>query len=1142
MVKRTPPPTKALFYLCFVLLPIVFPVLSTAQDMQSQEAPDAAPETAPKVLLLHSYSEGNPWTRSMDRAIRRVLSDADAPPLIFTEHMDSKRYDFSRYAESFRGLLRSKYDLESFSVVIVTDDNAANFAAENREALFGRTPVVFAGANTYDEDFLSRLLPATGVAEQPDIAGTIAIATTLHPKATSLVSVSDVTTTGKLNQRRFDAAVADLDGDYEVRRLAGLTAPALRTALGELPENAIVFHLSVFRTADGRSFSAREGAAFVADSTGAPVYSAWDFSVTEGVVGGLVVNGDAQGSFAADLALRILSGEAVARLPVVEESPNRYVFDYHAMRRFGIRRAQLPDGSVLVNEPEAMWYRYGRVFATGVGIIVLLAAGVVTLLINILLRRQAQRRLKQSEDRYRRIFWNLQDVYVEVAPETGRITEVSPSVARLGFERDELLDTAVEDLFLDPHDWRAVVSKAHSAGGDLTVDHECRVHAGARRESTGGEPVPVAVSARYSTRRDSPCLVATIRDISERWRKDNELRRLYRAVEVAGHAIYITDTDGTIQYVNAAFEEITGYTRNEAIGASPRLFKSQRMPREYYERLWNTILAGETWSEEIINARKDGTIYVALQTITPVADDTGSLRWFVAVQTDKTEQKEMEEALAKSEREYRLLAEHATDMISRHRPDGTYIYVSPACRSLLGYEPEELINADAYSLFHPEDLEAVSRSHVTIQQGINVVFVTYRIRRRDGSYVWVETTSKTVLDETSGEFSEIVAITRDASRRIAMEEDLRRAKREAEEASAAKSTFLANVSHEIRTPLNAIIGLGELIDKRIEDPTARRYLDTVRNSSQTLLQLINDILDLSKVEARQLDIHLDYVTVAILVTEVGRMFEVQLQGKSVGLEIDVEDVHDLEVRTDPHRLRQILINLVGNAVKFTRRGEIRLLAAADTTSDSLATLTVTVEDTGIGIPTSKLEDIFDAFAQADSSASREFGGTGLGLAISRNIATLLGGTISVESTEDAGSTFTVRLPDLPYYRRSRPVEEHDEAAAHPRTRRAHEELTLADVPAETRTALRMSLTQRIGRPVNELHRLRRFDELSRLAATVIEAANEHGVAALEAAGEALQQAADEFDVGNVDRTLQRIEQLFGELGIPELSNPTQEDA
>ncbi|NBC29756.1 MAG: PAS domain S-box protein [Spirochaetes bacterium] len=1123
--------------LCFALLAVLLP----AQDMLSQEASNSDPEPAHKVLLLHSYSEGNAWTRSMDRAIRRILSESGASSLIFTEHMDSKRYDFSRYAESFRGLIRSKYDTESFSVVVVTDDNAANFAAENREELFGGTPLVFAGANTYDKAFLNRLMPATGVAEQPDFAGTIAVATRLHPKTTTLVSVSDVTTTGKLNQRRFDAAVADLDGDYEVRRLAGLTAPALRTALGELPRNSLVFHLSVFRTADGRTFSTREGAAFVADSTRAPVYSSWDFSITEGVVGGLVVNGDAQGSFAANLALRILSGEAAAQIPVVEESPNRYVFDYQAMRRFGIRRSELPDGSILLNEPEAMWYRYGRAFAIGVGIIVLLAAGVVTLLINILLRRQAQQRLTQSQDRYRRVFWNLQDVYIEVAAATGRITEVSPSVARLGYERDELLDTPVEDLFLSSHDWRDVVSRAHNSRDDLTVDHECRVRAGTRRESEEGESVPVAVSARYSTHRDTPYVVATIRDISERWRKDNELRRLYRAVEVAGHAIYITDTDGTIQYVNAAFEEITGFPRNEAIGSTPRLFKSGRMPSRYYERLWNTILSGETWSEEIINARKDGAIYVALQTITAVADESGSLRWFVAVQTDKTEQKEIEEALGESERQYRLLAEHATDMISRHRPDGRYIYASPACRSLLGYDPDDLVDVDAYSLFHPEDLEAVSSSHTTIQHGVNVVFVTYRIRRKDDSYVWVETTSKTVLDETSGEISEIVAITRDASRRVAMEEDLRRAKREAEEASAAKSSFLANVSHEIRTPLNAIIGLGELIDKRIEDPTARRYLETVRNSSQTLLQLINDILDLSKVEARQLDIHLDYVTVGKLVTEVGHMFEVQLQGKDVGLGIDVDAVNDLEVRTDPHRLRQILINLVGNAVKFTRSGEIRLAAAAETTPENQATVTLSVEDTGIGIPTSKLEAIFDAFAQADSSASREFGGTGLGLTISRNIVTLLGGTISVESKEDVGSTFTVRLPDLPCYRRPRPLEEYEEASAPLKAHRAQERFGLGDVPAETRRALRTTLTERIDLPVNELRRLRRFDELSRLARTVTEVAKEYGVAPLEAAGEALQQAAEEFDVGNVERTLERIEQFFRELGVLELSDTTQED-
>jgi two-component system sensor histidine kinase EvgS len=335
--------------------------------------------------------------------------------------------------------------------------------------------------------------------------------------------------------------------------------------------------------------------------------------------------------------------------------------------------------------------------------------------------------------------------------------------------------------------------------------------------------------------------------------------------------------------------------------------------------------------------------------------------------------------------------------------------------------------------------------------------------------------------------------------------------------------------------------LSELLDRRIDEPTARRYLETVRNSSQTLLQLINDILDLSKVEARRLDIHPDYVTVAKLLNDIGRMFEVQLADKDVTLEVNVEAVRDLEVRTDPHRLRQILINLVGNSVKFTRDGHIHLTATVEAHTEERATLRVFVRDTGIGIPRSKLEAIFDAFAQADSSASREFGGTGLGLTISRSIAALLGGTISVESEEDSGSTFTVELPDLSFYRRSTPLEPSTEEAIAEQHAGSGEEL-LNELPANTRHAIRTALAERVGTPVHELRRLRRFDELTRVAIEITTLAKEHGVQPLQTAAEALEQAADEFDVGNVDRMLERIERIFRKLGVPERPEPRQEDA
>ena len=238
------------------VLPFGLVLALTAVLLTAGSAPlTAQPDTATgdhKVLVLHSYSGESRWTSTMDRAIHETFAASDVRPAVFVEHMDSKRYDFGRIAAPFRALLEAKYDVSTFSVVMVTDDNAAEFAARNRTSLFGDIPIVFAGANAYTPKLRERLKPATGVAEEPDIAGTIDIALALHPEADTLVAVSDVTTTGRLNLARFNRAVEALSGEYEVRRLSELPTTHLREGLAALPANAVVFNLSLFRTADVR--------------------------------------------------------------------------------------------------------------------------------------------------------------------------------------------------------------------------------------------------------------------------------------------------------------------------------------------------------------------------------------------------------------------------------------------------------------------------------------------------------------------------------------------------------------------------------------------------------------------------------------------------------------------------------------------------------------------------------------------------------------------------------------------------------------------------------------------------------------------------------------------------------------------------
>ncbi|NNL13962.1 MAG: response regulator [Acidimicrobiia bacterium] len=370
------------------------------------------------------------------------------------------------------------------------------------------------------------------------------------------------------------------------------------------------------------------------------------------------------------------------------------------------------------------------------------------------------------------------------------------------------------------------------------------------------------------------------------------------------------------------------------------------------------------------------------------------------------------EALAESEREFRLMAENSTDLITRHTPDGTYQYASPAARALLGYEPEELVGTNAYDYFHPDDLASIQASHDANLSVPDVQTVQYRIRRKGGEYLWFETTSHSLRDPETTEVSEIQCSSRDITYRKQVALELEAAKEAAEKATAAKSQFLAAMSHEIRTPMNAIVGMTELTLSTELTPEQREYLGTTKSAVDGLLTLINDVLDLSKIEAGRLELeHLPF-SLADTVGDTVRTLAVRAAEKGLQLEHSLApDVPD-GVIGDPGRLRQVLFNLVSNAIKFTHVGSVAIdVLLEDLADNHKASLHFVVTDTGIGIAEEKQDRIFDVFSQADGSTTRQYGGTGLGLSIARQLIEKMDGHIWVDSEPGSGSTFhfVVRL-------------------------------------------------------------------------------------------------------------------------------------
>jgi PAS domain S-box-containing protein len=358
---------------------------------------------------------------------------------------------------------------------------------------------------------------------------------------------------------------------------------------------------------------------------------------------------------------------------------------------------------------------------------------------------------------------------------------------------------------------------------------------------------------------------------------------------------------------------------------------------------------------------------------------------------------------------FRSLVHNAADLITVIDENATAIYQSPSAERVLGYAPSDVIGTKLTELLHPSDKQAVIKAFADIydQPGATVE-VAFRLRHRDGTWVAMEgTVLNLVRDATVGGF---VVNSRDVTERERAAAALRIARDQAMEASRMKSTFLASMSHEIRTPMNAVIGLTDLLLDTPLGEQQRTYATGVQNASENLLGIINDILDFSKVEAGKMNLEVVDLDLGALLEDVVALFAQGTQAQPVELLAHRRSDVPTRLQGDPTRLRQVLVNLMSNAVKFTSAGEVVLSASLVAETPTVATVRFEVADTGIGIAPEDQARMFDPFSQADASTTRRYGGTGLGLAIVKQLIELMGGQLGVDSEVNRGSRFWFELP------------------------------------------------------------------------------------------------------------------------------------
>lgn len=631
----------------FIVLPLAVSVICMICWSMPASAADHR-----QILIVHSYHKGLRWTDTVDAGMMNAIAQRGSAFETHTEYLDTKRNSDEQYYLQMRNLFQYKYRGARFSAILVSDDDAYTFMLRFSDELFPMVPVVFCGVN-YFTDFTDERLHDvyTGVVETFDILATISVALQLHPDTNRIVIVNDRTTTGIANRKIIDTVIPEFSLKVAFDYLEDLTVEELQAQLRQLKPGTIILLMTFNRDRAGRVLNYDESIGLIAEAAPVPIYGVWDFYLGNGIVGGMLISGRDQGRMAAEMALKIIDGSPVRSIPVVRQSPNRFMFDHRQIERFKIPSDRIPAGALIINKPVSFYREHKeKVWAVGAAF-TLLSSLVVALLINIRMRKKSEESLRISEEKFSKIFRSSPDWIAISRISDARYLDVNEAYLKTtGFTREEVIGKTPFELgiYADNQDRHKLFDILRDRGSMQLEEMVFRMKS--------GEPRIVQRSAETIEVAGEMLAISIVRDITAKKETEAALleseRRLSEMLEKMRLVAIILDPSGKITFCNQFFLSITGMQLSDVIGKD--WFGCFVPPDEQEQQLsrFGAILSDaefEPHTESGIRTKRGDTRHIAWST-TLLRDLDGKISGMAAIGEDITERRRLADQLRQAQK------------------------------------------------------------------------------------------------------------------------------------------------------------------------------------------------------------------------------------------------------------------------------------------------------------------------------------------------------------------------------------------------------------------------------------------------------------------------------------------------------------